>query len=198
MANFIADNIKIFYDKNWLGTGYPLHCNRPIEGGAGPGSSDLLRAVESLITPELLVSRFLLGLSLRSPITKKEITKVELQDFINMAVAQVELELNIDVYPRQIQKSLPFDKSFSEASTMALNLLMSPVQSIQVLAIVTPSQENIFVVPADWISTANLDKGIINRPFASIFNRTPLNVFEVSDLGVFHEHQNPFINRGKP
>ncbi len=148
--------------KGWQ-KNYPVHAH---------ATSDLFKRVEPLITPEVLISRFLNGISLRSPVTKKEITNPELQDFIVMAVAQAELELQLDIYPVQYIKKLPFDKSFSETTTMVLDLHVAPVKSIEDASLITASNQNIYTVPPDWLEVANIDKGMLNiLPLSVVANQ---------------------------
>ena len=144
------------YSKNGLGAIWP--------GGAIDSSWDRL---EPLITPEELVDLFLFGIpltsGLRDPNTRKAqmMTPKLLERHIKRAVAQAETELSIDIFPTQIREKHPWDlqlyQSFGHFMTTR-----RPIQSIQSLT-VTPSNDiDVYVVPLDWVETANLHKGQIN------------------------------------
>jgi hypothetical protein len=122
--------------------------------------------MEPLITPELLKSRHLLGVSLvtaKDPVTGKAtiITDDILRDIIDGAVAQAELDLKIDIFPVKRREKQPFDIQLYNAFGY-FQLSHRPATSVDKLS-VTPSNElDVYVVPPQWIDTAFLARGQMN------------------------------------
>jgi hypothetical protein len=120
-----------------------------------------------LITPEKIRFKFCAGIplfsSMRDPRTKQlfEFTDPMIEEMIDDAVAKVELETGITVFPTQFTEKPAFD-SHEYNSFMYFRTKHRPVMSIESIT-VTPSNEiDIFQIPIDWVETGNLHQGQIN------------------------------------
>lgn len=139
---------------------YPVHAN---------GTSGLLKRAEPILTPAMLKSRHLKGileLAKRLGITW---TDEELKDQINLAINQAELELGCNVFPEQFVEKHPFDVALYKAF-MYTRTEQGPITSIEDFSIVSASGQNIFVIPIEWIETAQFHQRQINViPLLSTF-----------------------------
>lgn len=131
---------------------YPVRANE---------TSRNLKRCEPLLTTELLVSRFLPGIPLVSPLTKKKITNKDLKDHIIRAINEFETDFRIDVMPVEYNEHLPFDRSEYNA-WIRIHLPQKPVSTILEMAIKTADDQNIYTIPPEWIDTVNLVRGLIN------------------------------------
>ncbi len=122
---------------------------------------------EPILTAKLLKSRYLFGISLMSPLlnplTKKYdvMTDDDLLDRIQGAISQVETEMHIDITPVKRDEGHPFDRNLLQQYGY-MRTEHKPVMSVDKLAIRPGNNEDIYVVPNDWISPANFTKGQIN------------------------------------
>lgn len=143
--------------KKGLGAVYP---DRAID-------AQVWTRIEPLITPDQLRRRQLLAIPLVSffpdPITNKriEITNEDLADAINRAVAEVELESGLTIFPVQYDEKHPFDRNYWDSYGF-IKVEHRPVSSVEKLAFTPPTGNDIFVVNKDWIESANFHKGQIN------------------------------------
>lgn len=117
--------------------------------------------VEPVITPKQLRSRFLRGLPLVSPLTHEALKDSDIQDDIIQAINLVEFETMISIYPVQLELRLPF-KYEDFQSFNFLEVPHKPILSVDRLAIVTASNQEIYQIPPDWIDNANFRHGRIN------------------------------------
>jgi hypothetical protein len=123
--------------------------------------------LEPLITPELLKSRFLKGISLTLKVKDLEtgkpfkITDSELRDYIENAVDEAEQETGLLLMPTQVSDKLPFQKLDFEQFGY-FQLPHRPIASIQSLAVRLADGSDIFTFPNEWIETANLVHGQLN------------------------------------
>jgi len=92
---------------------------------------------------------------------RRELTNPDLDDIIREAVAQIEVQLSMTVFDTQFQERHPFDR-FDYQSYGYLRLKQKPCASVERLAVVQNSGEAIYVVPNEWISVGNLNRGQIN------------------------------------
>ncbi len=143
--------VNIVDGKKWRKI-YPVRANE---------TSKNLKRCEPLLTEDLLVDRFLTGIPLVSPITKKKITKKKLKDHIVRAVNDVENDFRIDVMPTEYNEHLPFDRSEYDA-WIRVHLPQKPISTILEMAIKTADEQNIYTIPPEWIDTVNLVRGLIN------------------------------------
>ncbi len=128
--------------------------------------------IEPLITPSQLRSRQLLAIPLVSylpnPITglRYELTNDDLKDQIDRAVATLELELGLVIFPVQFDEKHPFDRQFWD-SYGYIKVEHRPVSSVEEVAFSAPTNSlgatsDIFSVNMDWVETKNFHKGQIN------------------------------------
>ena len=125
---------------------------------------------EGILTANLLVQRFLLGIPLRSrlknPITGKfDIWTPEiLKDCITRAVAEVEIMTGVEIFPVQHDEPVPFDRVEFETYGY-FRLKHRPILTVDQIAIRPPNNvqsTNIWIVPKEWISFTDANKGQIN------------------------------------
>lgn len=141
---------------------YPVHC---IE------SSGILRRTEPFLTPELLKSRYLLGVTLRLA-NGDVFTNEILKDRIMMAMNETEVQIGTTVTREEFVDKLPFDWSLYK-SFIHLKPRHSPIVSLENLAIVASNDEIIFQVPSVWVDMANASIGQLNViPLLAAFGAT--------------------------
>ena len=122
--------------------------------------------MEPLLTPELLKSRHLLGVSLataKDPVTGKAtiITDDILRDIIDGAVAQAESDLKIDIFPVKRREKHPFDLNLY-SSFGYFQLSHRPATSMDKLSVTPSNGLDVYVVPNEWVETSYLTRGQIN------------------------------------
>jgi|ERR1700677_3077052 len=123
--------------------------------------------LETLLTPEMLISRHLWGIPLVSrfqdPITRKpfRITEPMIADEIRRAIARIESELHICIMPRQIQERIAFDRA-EFLSLGYIKLKNRPVSRIFALDVVAPDGQSVFQVPLSWLELGNLNSAQLN------------------------------------
>jgi hypothetical protein len=123
--------------------------------------------VEPLVTPEQIRSRHLFGIPLvsgmKDPLTGKSQVYTDdlIKDTIDRAVAIVEAETHLDIFPVQHQEKHPFDRQEYQ-SFGYFRVRHRPVSSVQKLAITPPSGQELYIVPNEWIETGYLVHGQIN------------------------------------
>ena len=123
--------------------------------------TDQVTRCEPLLTPKKLVSRFLKGLPLVSPLDHSKLDNDDLKDHILRAVQKVELETQVDVFPVQRQVKLPFDRHLYQ-SWVHLEIANKPILSLEEMTITTADGVQIFKMPNAWVESANFQRGIIN------------------------------------
>lgn len=137
--------------KNYGTAAYPVHCSE---------SSGLVRRCEPIITPEQLVSRYLIGIPRTFPNGDK-LTDELIKDKIMLAVNEAELLLNMNVNREKFREKQPFDqnlyKSFIHTKTER-----GPILSVESLAIVASDGRTVYEIPPSWIEAANFSKRLIN------------------------------------
>jgi hypothetical protein len=125
------------------------------------------QAVEPLLTPDLLKTRHLFGVSLQTstkdPVTGKVHTMTDdiLQDVIDGAISVAEEEAHINIFPTKVREKLPFDAGLYR-SFGYMQLGNRPVYSLDSLTITPSSGVAIFTVPSSWVETAQLVRGQLN------------------------------------
>lgn len=141
---------------------YPVHAN---------GTSGLLRRCEPLLTPELLVSRYLKGIPVIFPNGDK-FTPDELKDRINLAINEVELLVGTTVTREAFKEKRDFDWSLYK-QFIHLRTDHGPIVSIESLSIKASNGLDIFSIPPEWIETANFHMHLINViPLLAAFGST--------------------------
>jgi hypothetical protein len=123
--------------------------------------------VEPLITPEQLKRRHLFGIPLYAflpdPVTGKRdtLTPEDLMDQINRAVANIELQTGLTIFPVQYDEKQPFDRNWWE-SYGYIQTQKRPIASVEKVAFTPATQSDILVLDPTWIESANFTKGQIN------------------------------------
>lgn len=144
------------YSKPGIGAVYPINA-----------IGDSWGHMEPLITPDQLKARHLFGIPLVShsvdPITKQRqvMTDPILKDVIERMVGNAELDLQIDIMPRQYKKKHPFDRQ-AFASLGYMMLENRPVQSLEALTITASNNQDLYGIPPDWVEVAYIHTGQIN------------------------------------
>jgi hypothetical protein len=122
--------------------------------------------VEPLLTPEQLTRRFLWGVPLLSatmnPITRKydQLEAEDLQDMIQRAVAQIEMDSKIDIFPVQRLEKKPFDRNeVQDGGYMRANY--RPILSVDSLTIAPGNSPDILTIPPEWIAKDGFARGEI-------------------------------------
>jgi hypothetical protein len=160
------------YDGGQGNAGYP---SKPGLGALLPGGqvdSGFAR-MEPLLTPKELVNRHLKGIPLvskmKNPVTNKYDvwTPEDLESEIKRAITNIENELGIDIMPIQHAEKQEFNR-FDYSAFGYMKTRHKPVQSIEQFSIVPANNEQVYIIPLDWIETAYAEWG----QFAIV----PLNV----------------------
>lgn len=137
--------------KNFGTSIYPVHATE---------TSGLMRRSEPILTPDKLISRYLLGIPLKFP-NGDEFTVDRLKDKIQLAMNEAELLMGRNITREAFKQKVPFDYSLYK-SYIHINAEHGPITSIEHLAIVSADGNNIFEIPPTWIETANFSKSLIN------------------------------------
>lgn len=146
------------------------HTNsRPVVGDQFPmgGGETTWQRTEPLITPEEVKSIHLWGVSLVSgmidPTTNKRdvMTMPMLARFIERAVAQVELETGLTIFPTEYEVRLPFDRAEFQSNGY-MRLPQRPIASVESLSIAPSNDTDIFIVPPAWVEMGQALSGQIN------------------------------------
>jgi hypothetical protein len=145
--------------------------NKPINGEVFPNnainSGESWAETEPLITPEKVKQLHLFGIPLvsgmRDPNTgKNDVFPItQIAEHIDYAVAQAELDTGLSIFPRQFDKSVPFDPQ-EYKSYGYMTLPNRPIASLQEVSIKIANNEKLWTVPLEWISTSNLVWGQLN------------------------------------
>ena len=138
-------------NKNSGDFAYPVHAAK---------TSGLLERAEPILTPELLVSRFLKGIPLVFP-NGDSYTPDDLKDQIMIATNEAEIMTHLTFTREGFKEKLPFDYNLYR-SYVHLRSTHGPILSLERLAIVTSDNANIFQIPAEWIDASNFSKNLIN------------------------------------
>jgi hypothetical protein len=141
------------FDKNkqYYSAGYPVHCTR---------TSALLKRCEGILTPQLLVSRYLKGIPLAFP-NGDSFSNPDIQDQIVVATNEMELACKITMSREQFTDKVPFDLALYK-SFIYLKTEQGPVLSVQDVSIVSSDGYKVFKIPSAWLESSNFSKGIIN------------------------------------
>ena len=148
-----------------------------------------LQRLEPLITPNILISRFLFGIPLvsriKDPITgvRARMTGELLADYITGAVSEAEELSSTVIFPVQFNEKKEFDRceylSFGYMTTAH-----RPVYAIDAMRVTPANNVDVFEVPLQWVETANLTKGLINLiPIGIALNGTAYGGGVVTGVG---------------
>lgn len=123
--------------------------------------------VEPLIDPVRLSNQYLFGIplvsSVRDPFTNKPqvMTPEIVKGFIDRAVTQVEGDTGITIFPTQFREKLPFDINDYNALGY-FQLPRRPIASIERVSITPANNQDVYVVPLEWIETNYLVRGQVH------------------------------------
>lgn len=149
---------------------YPVNC---LE------SSNLFKRVEPLLTPDLMVSRYLLGIP-----NVPTFTNDQLKDRINLAANDFELESNLTITREQFIERQPFDRALYR-SFVYTKVNHKPINSVEKFAIVSSNGENIFNMPPDWLEVGFAHRGQLNLiPILSVFGASGLQNGQPTNAGL--------------
>jgi hypothetical protein len=144
--------------RQWQGSSYPVHAAE---------TSNLFKRVEPLLTPEQLISRFLLGVQLPDSFTNDV-----LKDRINIAINDFELLTRVSVLPEVFHDKLSYDYA-AYRSFLFFKTEKHPIQKMLSLQIQSSDGTGIYTIPPIWIETANFHRGQVNViPLLSTFGAT--------------------------
>lgn len=153
---------------------YPVHAQE---------TSGLVKRCEPILTPEKLRSRFLKGIPTIFP-NGDSFSDEDLRDKIMMAVNEAELLLNMNINREQFRQKVPMDRSLYNAF-VHIRAEHGPIISLEKLSIRSSGGADVFVIPPDWIETANFAKRLINViPLLAGFGSQTLNSSTYNGNGV--------------
>jgi hypothetical protein len=137
--------------KDYGTTVYPVHAN---------GTSGLLKRVEPLLTPDLFKSRHMKGIFERLP-KSFQMSNEEIKDQINLAINELEIEINVPVFAEQFREKHPYDATLYK-SFIHIVAQKGPIISIEDFTITSANRINIFRIPPTWVETAQFHQRQIN------------------------------------
>ena len=138
-------------DKQFYSAAYPVHMT---------DSSGLLSRCEPILTPQLLISRYLLGIPLAFP-NGDAFTAENVKDQIGLAINEVEMMCKITLSREQFVDKVPFDINLYK-SFIYLKTEQNPILAVQSVQIVSSDGYAIFKIPPEWLEPSNFSKGIVN------------------------------------
>jgi hypothetical protein len=123
--------------------------------------------VEPLITPAQLKRKHLFGIPLvsgmKDPITNRadRLTDDDLKVYIHSAVSTAETETGLLIFPTQIKEKHAWDRQeYDSFGYFRLN--RRPCNSVESITVNLSNNDDIYMVPLEWVETANLHKGQLN------------------------------------
>lgn len=174
--------------KSAIGAAYPLNAVESPNGG-----------VEPLLSAERLRQDHLFGIPLVSaisdPITRRPqvIDDSLLNRYIKRAIALVERESKLVLFPMRFSQKLPYDRQDFDAMGY-FRIPNKPVSKIISLTIRPADGNDIFQIPAEWIEMSLVQTGQINivpinvasMTYAGVVTGSPGGAFFVNLLGQKH------------
>lgn len=138
-------------DKQFFSAAYPVHMTR---------SSGLVKRCEPILTPQLLISRYLKGIPLSFP-NGDSYSAEDLKDQIVLAINEAELLCRITINREQFMDKVPWDSNLYK-SYIHLKTEQNPVLAVEDVSIVSTDGYKIFRIPPEWIESSGFSKGIVN------------------------------------
>lgn len=138
-------------DRQFVSAAYPVHMSR---------SSGLLKRCEPIITPQLLISRYLKGIPLSFP-NGDSYSAEDLKDQIVIASNEIEAMCNITINREQFTDKVAWDSSLYR-NYIHLKTEQNPVLAVQDVSIVSNDGYKVFRIPPEWIEASGFSKGIVN------------------------------------
>lgn len=150
----------------------------PVEAYA---SSDLLRRCEPLLTPDLLISRYLKS---QEKEIKEKYSQAELKEKIELAMNEFEIMSGLSINKVQDMERIPFDRDLYK-SFVFIKTNHGPILSVEEIQIQSSNGENIYNLPPDWIEVGLAHKRQLNLiPILSIFGAAGLQDGRASNAGL--------------
>lgn len=118
-------------------------------------SSEVLKRIEPILTPEKLVNRYLKGINL------SQYSNDDLKDIIGIAADKAELLIGTTITPVKRKEKHPFDRSLYR-SFIHIMANFGPILQINKFCIRSSNDKSIFEIPADWIDAARFYQKQIN------------------------------------
>lgn len=132
----------------------------PVEAKAASG---LMTRVETLVTPELLKSRYLHAIDL------SDYTENELKQEIMIAMNEVEAFTGLNISNVQFKERIPYDSSLYK-NFLHVKTNHGPVLSVEQFAVESSNGDEIYKLPPDWIEMGMAHKRQINLlPILTVF-----------------------------
>jgi hypothetical protein len=138
-------------DKQFYSAAYPVHMSK---------SSGLLSRCEPILTPQLLISRYLKGIPLAFP-NGDSYSAEDVKDQIGLAINEVEMLCKITLSREQFTDKVPFDIALYK-SFIYLKTEQNPILAVQSVQIVSSDGYAVFKIPPEWLEPSNFAKGIVN------------------------------------
>lgn len=138
-------------NKQFYSAGYPVHMTR---------SSGLVKRCEPILTPQLLISRYLKGIPLAFP-NGDSFSAEDIKDQIVLATNEAEIACKITINREQFTDKVPFDINLYK-SFIYLKTEQNPVLAVQDVSIVSSDGYKVFKIPSEWLESSNFSKGIVN------------------------------------
>jgi hypothetical protein len=138
-------------EKQFYSAAYPVHATR---------TSGLLNRCEPILTPQLLISRYLKGIPLAFP-NGDSYSAEDVKDQIVLATNEMEIACKVTFSREQFTDKVPFDIALYK-SFIYLKTEQNPVLSVQSVQIVSSDGYSVFKIPSEWLEPSNFSKGIIN------------------------------------
>jgi hypothetical protein len=118
-------------------------------------TSGLIKRIEPILTPKLLVSRFLKGLDL------SDWDDDDFKDKIEAAMNEVELLIGTTITPVKRKEKHAFDRNLY-VKFIHIMSNFGPIIRLDKLSIQSSNNKNIFQIPADWVEAARFFQRQIN------------------------------------
>lgn len=144
-------------------------------------TSELMQRCEPILTPELLISRYL---KIQEKKIREKFSDTELKDYINLAMNEFERTSKLVVNKVQDAERVPFDRDLYKAFVY-IKTKHGPILSVEEINIQSSNGESIYVLPPDWIETGYAHQRQLNLiPILSIFGAAGLQDGRASNAGL--------------
>jgi hypothetical protein len=134
---------------------YPKSYGTKVYPVGAEDSSEVLKRIEPILSPEKLINRYLKGINL------SQYSNDDLKDIIVIAADKTELLIGTTITPVRRKEKHPFDRSLYR-SFIHLMANFGPILQVDKMCIRSSNDKNIFEIPADWIDAARLYQKQIN------------------------------------
>jgi len=104
------------------------------------------------MSPTVLQRRFLKNIPTKFQFD--EFTAEDFQDHIMRAINDLEIDLNLDIYPVQRAEKVAFSRS-EYKNFIHLHTVRGPILEIESLIIRSADEENLYQIPPEWIDPGN-------------------------------------------